>query len=151
MMSWIASVYECRLCTTLTWSDLQPGLYNFVRSASSLSLMVGPRIRRCCTVGIQLEPSLLRLPTLHSGSSPALPFAYQKFEFWSTCANSKCTCTYVYLRIRSFNLNFRYMAASRHTYIHTHASCNAVTLVWGSLRLALICEVACEVLGFEST
>ena len=24
MMSWIASVYECRLCTILTWSDLKP-------------------------------------------------------------------------------------------------------------------------------
>ena len=28
MMSWIA---ECRLSTTLTWCDLQPGMYNFVR------------------------------------------------------------------------------------------------------------------------
>ena len=24
MMSWIGSVYECRLCTTHTWSDLNP-------------------------------------------------------------------------------------------------------------------------------
>ena len=35
--------------------------------------------------------------------------------------------------IRSFNLNIRYMVGRTG---HTHASCNAVTLVWGSLRLA---------------
>ena len=38
---------------------------------------------------------------------------------------------------RSLNLNFRYMATRR----HTHASSNAVTHVWGSLRLAPIKEV----------
>ena len=39
--------------------------------------------------------------------------------------------------IRSLNLNFRYMATRKRTrHIHTHASSNAVTLVWGSLRLA---------------
>ena len=31
---------------------------------------------------------------------------------------------------------FRYMASRRQTDLRTHASCNAVTLVWGSLRLA---------------
>ena len=35
-------------------------------------------------------------------------------------------------------LNFRYMGANRQTDRHTHASRNAVTLVWGSLRLAPI-------------
>ena len=70
--------------------------YNFVLSASSLPLMVGLRIRRCCTVGIKLEPSPLRLPTLHSGSSPALPFAYQKFE------HVRKFEMYVYLRISSY-------------------------------------------------
>ena len=44
--------------------------------------------------------------------------------------------------ICSFNLNFRYMAtskqaASKQADIHTHVR-NAVTLVWGSLRLAPI-------------
>jgi len=32
------------------------------------------------------------------------------------------------------------MAANRQTYIHTHV-CNAVTLVWGSLRLAPISSI----------
>ena len=45
---------------------------------------------------------------------------------------------YVYLRIHSFNLNFWYMAVYIPTHTYTHASCNAVTLVWGSLRLTLI-------------
>ena len=40
--------------------------------------------------------------------------------------------------IRSFNLNIRYMVGRTG---HTHASRNAVTLVWGSLRLAPINRV----------
>ena len=46
-------------------------------------------------------------------------------------------------RIRSFNLNIRYRDPIRymvgrtgHTYTYIHATCNAVSLVWGSLRLA---------------
>ena len=48
-------------------------------------------------------------------------------------------CIFEILRIRSFNFNFRYMAS--HMYIpdiNVHVTCNAVTLVWGSLRLAPI-------------
>ena len=47
----------------------------------------------------------------------------------STCAKLKC------LRFRSLNLIFGIWPQ---TDIHTHASRNAVTLVWGSLRLAPI-------------
>ena len=43
--------------------------------------------------------------------------------------------TSVQNRIRSLNLNFRYMASRTYRTIHVHAFCNAVTLVWGSLRL----------------
>ena len=40
-------------------------------------------------------------------------------------------------RIHSFNLNIRYMVGrTGHTYTYVHATCNAVSLVWGSLRLA---------------
>ena len=35
-------------------------------------------------------------------------------------------------------LNLRHMATSKQAELHTHASCNGVPLVWGSLRLALI-------------
>ena len=44
---------------------------------------------------------------------------------------------HMYLRFHLFNLKFRYMAANR----HTHTSCNVVTLVWGSLRLAPIITI----------
>ena len=43
-------------------------------------------------------------------------------------------------RIRSFNLNILYMVGRTG---HTHASHNAVTLVWGSLRLAPITGTTC--------
>ena len=39
--------------------------------------------------------------------------------------------------IRSFNLNFGILPHV-HVRTHTHASCNAVPLVWGSLRLVPI-------------
>ena len=49
---------------------------------------------------------------------------------------------HVYLRFRLFNLNFQYMAihmqTDGQTDIHTHVSCNAVLLVWGSLMLTPI-------------
>ena len=39
--------------------------------------------------------------------------------------------------------------ADRQTDIHTHTSCNAVTLVWGLLRLApIICDVTKAVLKY---
>ena len=58
-------------------------------------------------------------------------FHRREFVHWtwicfSTCAN---------LNICSFNWNLWYMATSKQADIHTHV-CNAVTLVWGSLRLA---------------
>ena len=41
----------------------------------------------------------------------------------------------IYVRIHSFNLNLLYMATCKQADVHTHRSCNAVPLVWGSLRL----------------
>ena len=46
----------------------------------------------------------------------------------------------MYVSVRSikiFHIWWPYVNIHTHTYIHTHMSCNAVTLVWGSLRLAL--------------
>ena len=72
MMSWIASVYECRLCTTLTWTHRvwfcmvceQPAVDG--RSGAAVTNRV-----------FKLHwPSPLRLPTLHSGSSLAF------FTYW---------------------------------------------------------------------
>ena len=63
---------------------------------------------------LKLEPSPLRLPTLHSGSSPALPFTY----LLSARGRSK------------FTVYGHKQACTLQTHLH-----NAVTLVWGSLRL----------------
>ena len=72
----------------------------------------------------------LSLSAVVFSRSIGVEFVHWTWICFSTCAN---------LNIRSFNLNFRYMAtskqASKQTYTHT---CNAVTLVWGSLRLAPI-------------
>ena len=68
---------------------------------------------------LPLEQPPLRLPTLHSGHSPS----------WSARGHSifgKYLCT--------FKIYGIWPQANR----HTHASCNAVPLVWGSLRLAPI-------------
>ena len=55
----------------------------------------------------------------------------------STCIDHKFEEHMCKVEMPSFpfvKVNFRYMAAN----IHTHGSHNAVTLVWGSLRLAPI-------------
>ena len=80
---------------------------------------------------LKLELSSLRLPSPHSGSSPALPFTY-----WGYLQVHARGCS-IFGKYLNAHLNLRYMAASIGTYIHTHF-CNAVPLVWGSLRLAPI-------------
>ena len=54
------------------------------------------------------------------------------------CTNLKCTCTFV-----SFiQLKFSVYGHTQ-TYIHTHASCNAIPLVWGSLN-TYTCVLQCN-------
>ena len=55
---------------------------------------------------------------------------------FSTCANLKCTCTFVYPFVQFKVLAYGHTYVSKQTDRHTHASCNAVPLVWGSLRFA---------------
>ena len=55
-------------------------------------------------------------------------------QSFSTCANLKCTCTFV--SVRSIEIFGIWPHVRTQTYIHTHMSCNAVPLVWGSLSLA---------------
>ena len=73
---------------------------------------------------------------LQSSSSPFLSLKTQ------SVSRTQCVAR-VQNRIHSFNLNIRYMVVPD-IHIHTHASRNAVTLVWGSLRLAPIIE-SCQV------
>ena len=79
IMSWIVSVYECRLCTTLTWSDLNSVCIictvceQLAIDGRSITALTNKSKVPCV---IELEPSPVRLLMLHSGSSPALPFTY---------------------------------------------------------------------------
>ena len=118
VMSWIASVYECRLCTTLTWSNLNPTVYNLY---GSLPLIVSPYLlwqtRSKVPCVLKFEPSPLRLPMPHSGSSPPLPFPYMYLLI-------KCTRTFNFREIfkRAFKIYGTYMAASKQVrYKHTSA------------------------------
>ena len=128
---WAESVaFMSRLCTTLTWSDLNPA-YNFVRSASSLPLMVGSV--RSCRACLNLSCLRYGLPTLHSGSSPALPC--HALHLSTLQLPTKCTRTFNFREI--FKRAFKIYGIWPQGRIHTHLR-NAVPLVWGSLRLAPI-------------
>ena len=59
--------------------------------------------------------------------------SHRTLKSFSTCANLKCTCTFVSVQFTF--LVYVHTYADRQTYVHTHTSCNAVTLVQGSLRL----------------
>ena len=81
---------------------------------------------------LKLEPSLLRLPTLHSGSSQALP------SIGHHCHAS--ARGHSYLKGKYLNVHLKFTVYGRKQAwsvgrIHTHLH-NAVLLVWGSLRLA---------------
>ena len=80
------------------------------------------------TVGVKLEPFPLRLSTLHSGSSPALPFtsSAQGHSIFGKYLNAHLKFT-VYGRKQ----------ANKHVDIHTHFR-NVVPLMWGLLRLTPI-------------
>ena len=71
---------------------------------------------------LKLELSTLRLPTLHSGSSPAFHVSARGCSIFGKHLNA-------YLKFTVYD--------RKHGRIHTHLR-NAVRLVWGSLRLAPI-------------
>ena len=81
---------------------------------------------------LKLEPSPLRLPTLHSCSSPALPcHALHPLRL-----PTKCTRTLNFREIfkRAFKIYGIWLQAHMYSRIHSHLH-NAVPLVWGLLRL----------------
>ena len=59
---------------------------------------------------------------------------HRTLKSFRTCANLKCMCTFVSVRSNKIFSIYGHTQTDR----HTHASRNAVTLVWGSLRLAPI-------------
>ena len=82
---------------------------------------------------LKLEPS--RLPTLHSGSTPALP---------CKCMRSR-TFNFREIFKRAFKIYGIWPQAQSVGRIHTHLR-NAVPLVWGSLRLAPITSLLLSIL-----
>ena len=118
MMSWIASVYECCLCSTLNWSDLYPACITCTvceqpvvdgRSIAAVTNKMVP-----CMLKLELSP--LCLPTLHSGSSQALPFTIEAtptkcmrmFNFWEIF---KCTFKIYGIRLQA-SMYIRYQHTS---------------------------------------
>ena len=68
--------------------------------------------------------------------------AIHRTERFSTCANLKCTLpSFLFVQLKFL------VYGHTHTDRHTHTSCNAVTLVWGSLRLTPINIVSSKQFG----
>ena len=133
MMSWITSIYECRLCMVLTRSNLIPACIictHCKQSAVDCWSVAAVTNKSKVPCVLKLEPSPLQLPTLHSNSSPALHVDIQfsvkcAFKIYSICPQAQLIVC-----------------------IHTHL-CNAVPLVWGSFRLAPIRECTCRTVWGE--
>ena len=130
--SWISNVYyKCRLCTALTWNDL-----DHRRNRTLYCLSVTCRWikqgKLPCVLAVFSTPGNRR-----STLSIAIHKHVCKFEM------------YVSFGIRSLNKIFGIWP---HADINTHTSCSAVSLVWGSLRLApkhgLIAWVRPEVIAW---
>ena len=126
------SIEHNRLLTVYTLSIKPSFQFTSVRSdrlpfcslwhrRCSLAVALSYRSRRNLSLALSRFISI----ELHSEES----FVTQKFQY---------VCKFemqVYLRFCLSNLNFRYMTSRTYADRHTHASCNVVTLVWGSLRL----------------
>ena len=118
VISCLSEVLKCRLCMALTWSDL-----NHCRD----------RICTACSVG-----------NLPSGVSCLVYFNFSHLNSTMHTKQSSLQASHTELDLRnikvqmcSFKIFSIWPQTDRHTYIHTHV-CNAVTLTWGSLRLATI-------------
>ena len=91
-----------------------------------------------CSLALALPLAPDAICLLHSVDSLVLsytlvsPSSHRALKSFSTCANLKCSGTFVSVQFK-FSV-YGYVYADRQTYIHT--SCNAVSLVWGSIRLA---------------
>ena len=111
MTNLIASVYECRLCMTLTWSDLNRTVYNLygLRAACHWWLVRSFNLSRlryscqCCTLAVAQHCP-----------SPTYTHAFRKYL--------------------NAHLKFTVYGCKQTSTLQTHFR-NAVPLVWGSLRL----------------
>ena len=144
IMSWIASVYECCLCMTLTWSGLNRTMYNLY------SLRAACRwwsICSCCDKHKVKCRACLNLSHLHYSCH------------WCTLAVSQ-DCSSLFKKYLNAHSKFTVHGHKLTSMLQTHF-CNAVPLVWGSLRIVpnylVICSlpnclamVVYVVLGWEN-
>ena len=95
--------------------------------------------RRCCSLASRCNLSLALSIELHGEESSIAIHrtALARVQNWN-------------VRIPSFpfvQFKFQYMATRKQTDIHTHASCNAVMLAWGLLRLV---PITCKLYTVQS-
>ena len=133
-MSWIGSIYDCCLCMTFTWSDLNPPcLILYGRRAVCRWWSV----HTCCdkqeVFSVRCRASLNLSRLCYGCQRCTLSVAQQ-------CHSArKYMRTFNFREIvkRPFKIYGIWPQAQSVSCIHTHL-CNAVPLVWGSLRLAPI-------------
>ena len=115
VISCLCDILKCRLCMALTWSDL-----NYRRD----------RICTACSVG-----------NLPSGVSCHVYFNFSHLNSMLHSKQSSLQASHTELDLRNIKVQMRlfrifgiWPQTDRQTYIHMHVR-NAVTLVWGLLRL----------------
>ena len=107
-------------------------------SLASLTLVRSDHLPSCslwrqhCSLAVALSSRFIH--NLSFALSRFISIELHGVEFQHVCKFEM----HVYLRFRLFNSKFQYMASRTYADIHTYASCNVVTLVWGSLRLTLM-------------
>ena len=118
VISCVSEVLKCCLCMALTWSDLN---HRHDRICTACSVGNLPSRVSC---DVYFNFSHLN-STLHSKQS-SLQASHTELDLRN-----------IKVQMRSFKIFGIWPQTDRQTYIHTHVR-NAVTLVWGSLRLAPI-------------
>ena len=126
VMGWTSRAYECRLCMDLPEANSTTVRDLYCLWAACPCLSWSTVAMRALTWVVFVPRASFTL-TLHFGSSPSLT------QQWA----GDIACTKGLHEIFKYtHLKFT-VYGRKHTYIHT-TSANAVTLVWGSLRLAPI-------------
>ena len=119
-------------------SSIKPSLpYLGPLSSPSFLFSLAPALQSHSRRNLSLALSRFIDVELHSEESSVAIHHTESFKH--VCKFEMYACIPLF---RSFNLKFRYIATRKQTDRHTHASCIAVTLVWGSLRLTPIKTLA---------
>ena len=131
MMSWISNGYECRLCMTLTWSDLNPPciiLYGWQAACHWWSVRIcsdKQEVRYCASLNLSHLCYGCQRCTLAVAQHCPSP--------WISMPSPSAHGRSIFRKI--FKHAFKIYGIWPQARTLTHF-CNAVPLVWGSLRLA---------------